>query len=752
MISRFRRLFDTAVTADPIGWEELFDEFSAPTSFRGDEAHPGWSPTEFDPATRALANVKRVHAMVLDYDNKDTKSGQMIERPALLPAAESLWADFYGLIHTSRNHTATWHRFRVILPFSRSVSPFEFTGIWYRVNAHVGGKLDPAPKDPSRFWYTPGVANNEGSCFDVRRLTGAIFDPDEWLKKPDPTLSGQPLNGAIPINASVRETRARAYLRKMPEAISGQQGHAALWAAARKLVADFDLDADTAYRLLVSEYNPRCRPPWSEKELRHKVKQATNANVRKPVTPDRPPRSQTADDWTPERASAEHGLPPARALAAGDDDAPPAPAAKTESNEPDWRRTLRFTQRGTLTKDPGNAAVMLRNHADWRGCFEYNAFSDQVHWARRPPDIGFARPESGERLQDHHAILVHHWFARCEGVSFPKSAVWDAIVEAAHANTVHPVRDYLSELVWDGKPRLSKWLVTYLGAEAADYTYAVGRWWLISAVARAFQPGCQADHMLILEGAQGSGKSTAMGILGGQWYLGSLPDIRDRASAAAVLQGNWIVEIGELDAFRGAAATRVKDFLTQRFDEYRAAYARCSSRHNRGCVFVGTTNETSYLQDASGARRFWPMRVRALEREDLQRDRDQLWAEARLAYESGESWWPTTQFALELATQQEERYEDDEWQEKIATWVKGGEFAMPRDGFKLGEVLFGALGLEAAKWDRSAQSRAGICLRRLGFRMRFVTEGPIRVRRYFTARPDQHAAGVSGDVDRDPTH
>jgi predicted P-loop ATPase len=733
MITRFASLFDTTCRPDPIGWEDLFEEFMTPTTFLGDRNHAGWSAGEFDPATRALANVKRVHAMVLDYDNKDPKTGEMVEQPVLVDHAAELWADFYGLIHTSRNHTATWQRFRVILPYARPISPFEHSALWYRVNAHVGGKLDPAPKDPSRFWYTPGVANIDGACFEARRLTGGIFDPDEWLKKPDPTLSGQPLNGATPINASVRETRARAYLSKMPEAISGQQGHNALWSAARKLVADFGLEADMAYRLLATEYNPRCRPPWSEKELRHKVKQALRAAVRNPVAPDRPPRRQAAQrEWTPERANAEHDTEPERAAAAGDDETPPPPAPKTEPPDPEWRRALRYNLRGALTKDPGNAAVTLRNHDDWRGCFEYNSFSDQVHWARRPPDIGFVRPEAGERLQDHHAILVHHWFARVLGVSFTKSAVWDAVIDAARANTVHPVCEYLSSLVWDGTPRLSKWLVTYLGADATDYTFAVGRWWLISAIARAFQPGCQADHMLILEGAQGAGKSTAMGILGGEWYLGSLPDIRDRERAAAVLQGNWIIEIGELDAFRGAAATRVKDWLTQRFDEYRAAYARSTSRRFRGCVFVGTTNESTYLQDATGARRFWPVAVRRLDREALQRDRDQLWAETRLAYEAGESWWPTTQFAAELEEQQEQRYDDDEWQAKIAIWVKGGEFNLtPRDGFTLGEVLSGALGIETAKWDRSAQTRVGTCLKRLGFRWRFVSEAGMRARRFY---------------------
>lgn len=328
MISRFRRLFDTAANVDPISWEDLFAEFSRPAPFQGDREHPGWAPTEFEPAVRALAHVKRVHAMVLDYDNTDPVTRDRIAVPVSLDDAEGQWGEFYGLIHATRKHKPEWPRFRVILPYSRHVSPGEHTGLWFRVNAHVGGTLDPSPKDPSRFWYTPGGLN-----FEARKLTGALFDPTEWLARPDPTLSGQPIAGPGIANLSVRETRARAYLSKMPEAVSGQGGHNALWSATRKLVADFELDEDTAYRLLFTEYNPRCQPPWSEKDLRHKVKQASRARVSKPVEPDRVPPNGAprapAAAWSPERARAELEPEPAA-----------APPAETE---PEWQQQLAAT-------------------------------------------------------------------------------------------------------------------------------------------------------------------------------------------------------------------------------------------------------------------------------------------------------------------------------------------------------------------------------------------------------------------------
>lgn len=401
------------------------------------------------------------------------------------------------------------------------------------------------------------------------------------------------------------------------------------------------------------------------------------------------------------------------------------------SNE--WRKLLRHNQHGTMTKDPGNLVLTLANDPEWSGCLTFDEFSERVYWSKPPPELaGFRTPEGEATPAD--AFYVHHFFARLKGVSFAKRDVWDAMEAAARTRPTHAVKDWLASLRWDGKRRVGNWLHGYFGAEDSELTRAIGQWWLISAVARAYKPGCQVDHMLVLEGPQGAGKSTGMHILfGTDWYLPKLPNLQDETRAASAIRGRWGCEAGELDALKGVAWTRVKDFLSQSHDDFRAAYARLELKRPRHCVFVGTTNDASYLADPTGARRFWPVRVGRIDRDALKRDRAQLWAEAVALYESGVRWWPdpgNDAAILEALTEaQEERYVGDEWESRVAAWIGGP--GSQRDGFTAADVLSGPLGLEPGKWDKPAQTRVGQVLTRLGYERHRRREDGQRVYRYW---------------------
>lgn len=394
----------------------------------------------------------------------------------------------------------------------------------------------------------------------------------------------------------------------------------------------------------------------------------------------------------------------------------------------DWRTLLKLNKNEKVTPTLGNAVVLL-THDEWTGCLAYDEFSERVFWAKAPPLLPeMIAPAAGTDIADHHTAYVQHLLNHRHGVAFPDGLLDKAIDTAAHATRRHPLREYLLGLKWDGQERLNTWAVMYLGCKPSAYTASVGKWWMISAVARALDPGCQVDHMLILEGQQGSRKSTALRILAGEWYLPELPDVHSK-DAALLLHGRWIVECGELDALRRSEQSAVKDFLTRTVDVYRRPYGKHVMRRLRSTVFAGTTNEAHYLQDPTGARRYWPLACTALDIAGLTAARDQLWAEAVARFDAGEPFYPSASMQPEIADQQEQRYQGDSWESRVLHWA-GRQLV----NFTLSEVLGSALDIVPERWTRQAETRVGAILARGRFISgREIVDGR-RVRVYY-ARP-----------------
>ncbi len=243
----------------------------------------------------------------------------------------------------------------------------------------------------------------------------------------------------------------------------------------------------------------------------------------------------------------------------------------------------------------------------------------------------------------------------------------------AREHAFHPVRDYLDGLKWDGTQRLDRLLAYYFGAEHNAYTSAVGRMFLISMVARIYQPGCQCDYMLILEGKQGILKSSACKILAGEWYSENLPDLKsDPVRVSQHLRGKWLIEISELSSISKAEAEELKAFITQKVENYTPKYGRKEVTEPRQCVFVGTTNKENYLRDETGGRRNWPVHANIIDLTALKHDRDQLFAEAVSLYRRGIPWWPEAEFEHEHITpEQDARYEGDAWEDPISDYLAG---------------------------------------------------------------------------------
>lgn len=243
----------------------------------------------------------------------------------------------------------------------------------------------------------------------------------------------------------------------------------------------------------------------------------------------------------------------------------------------------------------------------------------------------------------------------------------EAIPTIARENTYHPVHDYLSPLAWDGTPRLDTWLTTYGQAPDTPYTRAVGKLILIAAIARIRTPGVKFDEMLVLQGKQGTSKSTALQILAvrHEWFTDSAPLAGSSREILEALLGKWIIEFAELSGIHKRTIEELKSFLTRTYDRGRLAYGRVALDWPRSCVFFGTTNSDTYLIDETN-RRFWPVTVGTFDLAALARDRDQIWAEAATLHAAGHPIRLDPSLYSAASQEQEERRITDPWRDLLA--------------------------------------------------------------------------------------
>lgn len=393
-----------------------------------------------------------------------------------------------------------------------------------------------------------------------------------------------------------------------------------------------------------------------------------------------------------------------------------------------WQDELVRGEKGKILATLSNAILALEWAPEWTGVLGFNSFALQVELLRPPPWEGApVKNARGREWGDNDDTQLIVWL-ESNGVRISDTRATRAAAAVARGNDFNPLRLYLESLRWDGIARLDDWLTMYLGARGGDdYIRAVGARWMIGAVARAYQPGCKVDHVLILEGAQGLGKSTVFEILGAEFYSDDIAELGSKDAQLGVA-GVWIVELAELDAMGRAEISKIKRFLSEKEDRFRPPYARHLVWVPRQCVFGGSINVNRYLKDETGGRRFWPVPCGPLLRlESLRRDRDQLWAEAVMLYQKGVCWWlDTPELVASAAEEQEERYQADPWEPVIDKWLE----ARLTDSVTTADVLAHAIEKRKGDWNRADEIRVGVILGRLNWKVSKRPRGGGRRRVY----------------------
>jgi len=484
--------------------------------------------------------------------------------------------------------------------------------------------------------------------------------------------------------------RFMAFCKSTPEAVYQCNGNITTYKVAAR-GRDFGLSLSVTLDIMAQYYNPRCQPAWSPEELKRTVTNAYN--------------------YSSGAQGALHPEMDFKELASMVEENADDPLIAREEKCYGWA----LSGPGKLrANDLGNTASYFLT-PDFEAfvnplyrILRYNEFSDQIEFNSPAPwhDPNIPNPY----WTDIDAVQLKFWLSQQKHYQTNVTICHEAAVSLATTlYRYHPVRAYLKSLTWDGVSRLDQLFVKYAGAAGTAYVEAVGKNTMIAAVARAFEPGCQFDHIPILEGKQGTGKTSFVRVLGGQWYKEIHIDPHNKDTIDA-MKGAWIIEGSEMEFARKADVQSLKAFITRTKDFVRPAYARTTREFPRSCIIIGTINPEAgggYLRDNTGNRRFWPVATDKINLEALAKDRDQLWAEATHRYLSGERFYLDTP-ALVAAAEKEQasRTVQDTWVEMVEAWMVN----MAADNL-LPELVTASyigtevLGVSARGFDRTTQLR-----------------------------------------------
>ena len=629
------------------------------------------------------AEIKDVGGFVGGYAEHGSRSN-IRHRSVLCLDADfadgDLWPDWeilYGraaAIYSTHKHTPEKPRLRLVVPLSRNVSPDEYQAIGRRVAFVLGiDKFDDTSYQPQRVMYWPSCSQDGEYIF--QHLDGTFLDPDEVLasyhnwadvsswpmssrqadivkrsgaKQGDPLEKGGIVGAFCRAYYPIQEAIAEFVPAYQPCDTPGRYTYTGGSTAAGVVLYD---DKFSYSHHGTDPASGQTVNAWDLVRIHKFHELDDDADPEKPTTtrPSYKAMAQLAMDDPRVRAQ----LVSDRMAEADDFEVLP------DEPEPDeWKQKLKITEKGGIARTIGNVVTILRHDPAVAGALALNEMDHNIVARKSLP---WRDVKGSSQWVDADDSDLRYYLEQTYGLD-GKDKIFDAVNVVAGRNRFHPVREYLDGCSWDGVPRVETLLVDYLGAEDNEYTRAVTRKTLAAAVARIYRPGCKFDYMLTLQGRQGLGKSKFLGKLGGPWFSDTFGTMQGKESYEQIL-GVWIVEVGELAGMRKAEVDAIKLYLTKQTDRFRPAYGRRLQEFPRQCIFIGTTNETQFLRDTTGNRRFWVVATPNEPAHDMETDLTPetvrlIWGEAVELYKKGEALYLSPELE-KMAREIQEAYEEE---------------------------------------------------------------------------------------------
>ena len=590
---------------------------------------------ELKDGIRRNGNVRMISVIVLDADN--IKEEQNTE---FLTAVKKELAGYSYIIHSTHSYTMKSPRYRIVILLAQQMLEDQYVPIARAIASRIGIEyFDPTTFQPSRLFFFPSHPCDVSFYFESN--TDGAVEPNTYLEMYHNSWNTEEYKMSDrekeSINKSI-EKKKGADRGKVPKIVRMFNETYPIHDAIKVFLSDVYVPTSnkdryqyitarsTAGLVIYDEYavSFHATDPASDMQ----VPRDAFDLVRVHKFPDENPKVsfKRMADFAAEDPKIKEVLL---------EEKKKAKAELVESGC--WTSLLELDSRTAKIKNTlQNAVYIIENDAALKG-IAYNSLSNRVEITAALP---WKTPHNHWRDTDDAQLLT---YLSSNYATFSQQNVFTALAKISDDRAFDPVEQYLNNLPpWDGFKRVETLFIDYLGADDNAYVRTVTRKTLCAAVKRIFDPGCKFDHILVLVGPQGIGKSTIISKIAGQWFSDSLSmsDIRDKTGAEK-LQGYWILEISELAGLRKADIESTRSFISRQNDIYRHAYGRTATEHPRKCIFIGTSNAvTGFLRDLTGNRRFWPVNVTGMGSKkpfDInQQTVDQIWAEAVLLVKNGE--------------------------------------------------------------------------------------------------------------------